>query len=188
MLINNDISQRVKLEEQLRQAHKMEALGTLAGGIAHDFNNLLMGIQINTDLALLDIQAGRLPSAESLLLASEGAKRGQELVRQIIAFSRQKEDRRRPVEVTPVFKEAMKFLKSTISASIEIRERVEAEPAVISANPIQIHQILMNLCNNAAHAMKEKGGILEIGSSPKSNAGDFLVQHTGKTGPHCGSR
>ncbi len=185
MLINNDISQRVKLEEQLRQAHKMEALGTLAGGIAHDFNNLLMPILINTDLALLDIQAGRLPSAESLLLASEGAKRGQELVRQIIAFSRQKEDRRRPVEITPVFKEAMKFLKSTIPASIEIRERVEAEPAVISANPIQIHQILMNLCNNAAHAMKEKGGILEIGLANVECQGDFLVQHTGvKPGPH----
>ncbi len=162
MIINRNITERLKLEEQLRQAQRMESLGTLAGGIAHDFNNLLMPILLNTEMALLDIRNGELPSAELMETIMAGANRGKDLVQQIITFSRHKGEALRPVDIAPITRETVKFLRSTTSAAVKFETRFEDPNALVLANPSQIHQVLMNLVNNAAHSMEEQGGILEI--------------------------
>ncbi len=184
MIINHDLTERLQLEEQLRRAQKLESLGTLAGGIAHDFNNLLQPILINTDLALMDIKAGNLPSPESLRLAREGARRGAELVKQIITFSRQKEHPRKPIEITPIIKETIKFLKSVIPKNIELRDRIDLKAAIVLADPTQIHQVLMNLGNNAAHAMRDKGGILEIRLAGRDVNEATAARHGLEPGPY----
>jgi PAS domain S-box-containing protein len=160
-VVERDVTHEVILEQHLRQRQKMEALGTLAGGIAHDFNNILMPIMINTELALYDTTEGS-PTGQYLKTALEASKRGQELVKQIITLSRQKEQEQKPVKITPIIKEALKFLRATLSQDIEIRENVDVESGMILADPTQVHQVLMNLCSNAAHAMREKGGVLEV--------------------------
>jgi PAS domain S-box-containing protein len=164
-IINDDITERRQAEQRIRQMQKMEALGKLAGGIAHDFNNLLMPIVINTELALLDVKKGLLPSPSYMQLVKEAATRGQGLVKQIITFSRQREQPRQPVDINPVIKEALKFLRASIPKNNEIRSSIEVEPAVILADPTQIHQVLMNLCSNAAFAMRGKEGTLRVSLS-----------------------
>jgi len=161
-IINDDITERRRTEQAVRQMQKMEALGTLAGGIAHDFNNLLMPIVINTELALLDVKKGILPSLTYMQLVKEAATRGQGLVKQIITFSRQREQPRQPVDINPVIKEALKFLRASIPKNIEIRSSLEVDPAVVLADPTQIHQVLMNLCSNAAFAMRGQRGLLQV--------------------------
>jgi PAS domain S-box-containing protein len=162
MIINHDITERLKLEEELRQAQKMEALGTLSGGIAHDFNNLLMPILLNLEMAVMDIKAGELPKLESMETAMAGANRGKELVQQIITFSRHKGEGLKPVDIAPIIKETIKFLRSTSPAMIRFETRVEDPSPLVMANATQIHQVLMNLVSNAVHAMEKDGGVLEI--------------------------
>ena len=135
--------------------------GTLAGGIAHDFNNILLTIMLNTEMALMDMEKTS-PAQNSLPLVLQAANRGRELVEQIITFSRQQERERKPLSVSPVLKETLKFLRSFLPKNIEIRENIRAKTDVVLGDPSQIHQILMNLCSNAAHAMQEKGGVLEV--------------------------
>jgi PAS domain S-box-containing protein len=160
-IIERDVTREVILEQHLRQQQKMEALGTLAGGIAHDFNNILMPIMINTELSLYDTPQAS-PVNQYLNTVLQAARRGQDLVKQIISFSRQKEQERSPVKITPLVKETLKFLKATLPPGIEIREHFEVDAGMIMADPTQIHQVLMNLCSNAVHAMREKGGVLEV--------------------------
>ncbi len=156
-----DITEHRRLEAQLRQAQKMEAIGTLAGGIAHDFNNILTAIIGYTELSLFDanVDSKVKNNLEEVLHAS---KRARDLVKQILAFSRQGDERRIPISLSPVIKEALKLLRASIPASIEIREKIDDSAGIVKANATQIHQILMNLCANAEHAMRQKGGILEI--------------------------
>lgn len=160
--IHRDITNEVRLERELRQAQKMEAIGTLAGGIAHDFNNIL-GIMIGyTELALLKSTQ---PSVmQNLTQVKEAGQRAGELVKQILAFSRRSEQERKAIEIIPTVKEALKLLRSSLPATIEIRQEIDIIPGrdVVLSNPTQIHQILMNLCANAAHAMRDKGGILGV--------------------------
>jgi PAS domain S-box-containing protein len=157
--------ERAGLERDLRQAQKMEALGTLAGGIAHDFNNILAAVMGYAEMALLDSpsdsQVGR--HLTQVLKASHRAK---DLVAQILTFSRQSEQEKRPVQASLIVKEALKLLRASLPSTIEIRQNVASASTTVLADPTQIHQILMNLCTNAHHAMLEKGGVLDVTLSP----------------------
>jgi len=156
-----DISDRKLLESQLKQAHKMEAIGTLTGGIAHEFNNVLGIIIGNTELALDDVPEWN-PAHYNLEEIKTASLRAKDVVRQLLSYIRKVDYRKKPMEAIPIVKDAIKFLRSTISPSIDIRQNIRATSDTILADPTQIHQILLNLCTNAAHAMEEDGGILEI--------------------------
>lgn len=159
-----DITERKKMEAQYRQSQKMEAIGTLAGGIAHDFNNILAAIMGYTELSLEDADRG-ISVQHNLDQILKSAMRARDLVRQILAFSRKDMEARAPLQVSTLIKEALKLLRATLPATIDIREAISSQSALVNANPTQIHQVLMNLCTNAAHAMSENGGVLEIGLS-----------------------
>jgi PAS domain S-box-containing protein len=151
-----------KLENQLRQAQKMEAIGTLAGGIAHDFNNILGAIIGYVEIASLQVPEDN-KAKESLKGVLKAGHRAKNLVKQILTFSRNSEQERIPMQISPIVKEAIKLLRSSLPTTIEIRQNIESDTGIMEADPTQIHQILMNLCTNAAHAMREEGGILEVG-------------------------
>ena len=138
----------------------MEALGTLAGGIAHDFNNVLSPIIGYTELARAHA-AGDPELSEDLGQVSEAAFRARDLVRQILTFSRKAEKKKIPLRVSSVAQEALKLLRPSIPATIEIRQRLDGEGLVL-ADPTQIHQVIMNLCTNAYHAMEQAGGVLAV--------------------------
>jgi PAS domain S-box-containing protein len=156
-------SERLQLEEKLRQAQKMEAIGTLAGGIAHDFNNILSAILGYTELALDDVkEQGQLEA--NLREVHRAGIRAKDLVKQILTFARKTEGEIKPVQVHLVAKEVMKFLRSSIPTSIELKHNLESKSFVM-ADPTQIYQVIMNLCTNAAQAMEVSGGILEFALS-----------------------
>ncbi|MBF0288155.1 MAG: response regulator [SAR324 cluster bacterium] len=153
--------ERQQLEARLRHAQKMEAIGTLSGGIAHDFNNLLFGI-----LGYAEMMREELPSdhplqryAQSLITAG---KRAKDLVRQILAFSRQDEQEFSNMQVIPIIKEVLKMMRSTLPTTITIQQELISQSKSIWGSPIQIHQIIVNLCTNAEQAMRQTGGILKI--------------------------
>jgi signal transduction histidine kinase/CheY-like chemotaxis protein len=153
--------ERSELETQLFQLKKIETIGTLAGGIAHDFNNILTPILGYTDMAMEE-----LPEESTLRFDMEqinnAAIRGKDLVQQILTFSRQVNVEKKPVKLNQVIVEITNLLKASLPSGIEIRKSIDPGVGIILADPIHIHQIIMNLCTNAIHAMKNKGGILEI--------------------------
>ncbi len=153
--------ERQALEEQLRQSHKMEAIGSLAGGIAHDFNNILGAVMGFTELAMDDAPPGS-PVEKNLKHVMKAAGRAKEMVRQILAFSREDEKERKPVLLDEIVHDAVKLLRVTLPSTIEIRPDIAGKANPVPANSTQLHQVIMNICTNAAHAMKEKGGILAI--------------------------
>jgi len=156
-----DLRERKELEKRLQQAHKMEAIGTLAGGIAHDFNNTLMPIIANTQMALMEIPDGS--SVRPLLeVALKAGNRAKGLVNQILTFSRLADQEQQPVQMSILTKETVKLLKSTLPSTIKIKPHIQAASDTVIADPSQLHQIVLNLCTNAAHAMREKGGELEV--------------------------
>ncbi len=148
-------------EELMLQAQKMEAIGTLAGGIAHDFNNILSAIVGYTDLSLFadDCPEGVRRNLEQI---KKGGRRARDLVRQILSFSRTEAHNEGPVDVRPIIKEALKLLRATIPSSITIQRRIPSGLGLIKIDPGRIHQVLMNLCTNAAHAMHGRAGILNV--------------------------
>ncbi len=148
-------------ENQLTRAQHLQAIGTLAGGIAHDFNNILYGLIGYTQLALDDATQGSLLH-DNLTEALQGSYRARELIAQILAFSRQEESERKPIQPAPLIKEALKLLRATLPSSVEIQARIAPKTDTILANPTQIHQVIMNLCTNAAHALRNRGGLLRV--------------------------
>ncbi len=158
---SEDITKRRQLEQQLRQAQKMEAIGTLAGGIAHDFNNILGSMICYTELAS-QAEPGDPQIREDLVLVLKACDRAKDLVRQILAFSSQTHQERKPVALEPIIKEALKLLRSSLPATIEMTTRIQPNLPQVLADPTQIHQVLVNLCANAAHAIGQKPGGLEV--------------------------
>lgn len=156
-------SERKKLEDQLVQAQKMESIGTLAGGIAHDFNNILSSVLGFAGLAELKLERGMTTIEDELKGVLDAGLRARDLVRQILTFSRQTGVQKHPLDVSPLIKETMKFLRASLPTTIEIRQDFKTvPPCMVLADPTQVHQIVMNLCTNAAHAMKEEGGVLKV--------------------------
>jgi len=179
-----DITDQKKLEAQFLQAQKMEAIGTLAGGIAHDFNNILMAMLGHCDLAKTKL-AEDSEAIDNLNRIKNAGDRATRLIQQILAFGRMGEQERIALSLTPLIKEALKFLKSTIPTSIEIRDYIEADPGIIEADATQIHQIVMNLCTNAEHAMREEGGTLDVKLiRVEVDRQTALQHHELHTGPH----
>ncbi len=159
--VARDITEQLKLEEQLRQARHLEAIGTLAGGIAHDFNNILAGILGFAEMALDDLPRDS-TAVKNLRYVMKGALRGRELVKQILAFSRRGRYARRPLSVSPVIKETTKLLRASLPSTVRMDLRLDCASDVALADPSEIQQILVNLATNGAEAMGEDGGALEI--------------------------
>ena len=157
--VNRDVTQEVALEAQLFQAQKMEAVGTLAGGIAHDFNNLLQVIQGYTEVLQGEVSRNK-PGFEALEKIHRSAKRGAELTRQLLTFSRKVQSERRPLDLNREVEQVKRLLERTIPKMIEIELYLSESPAVVSADPIQVEQAIMNLAVNAKDAMPEGGKIV----------------------------
>lgn len=156
-----DMTDTKRLEARVRQTQKLEAIGTLAGGIAHDFNNMLGAISGYTELSLEQVPADSKVKGY-LMQIFKATRRAVDLVSQILDFSRQKEQERRPLRVGPLVKEATKLLRATIPKTIDIRTNITTEVDTVLADPSQIHQLLTNLCTNAYQAMKSDTGLLDI--------------------------
>lgn len=184
---------RSQLESRLRQSQKMEAIGTLAGGIAHDFNNILGAVMLNIELARGELPAGH-PSHEYLAALKTSSIRARDLVRQILAFSRQQEQQRTVLRLERIVAEALKLVRAALPANIVINLHLCSDGPSIIADPTQLHQVLTNLSTNAAHAMRERGGELEIhqqsvtvtkemaATSPDLQPGDYVELTVSDTG------
>lgn len=166
--IHLDISERKaseketrRLETALQHASKMEAIGTLAGGVAHDFNNILSAIIGNCELGLLEVKKTS-PLHTKLNQILQAGFRAKDLVLQILTFSRKDKRELQEVYVAPIIEEALSLLRSTIPTSISIEQEMCENRTTILADPTQIHQVIVNLCTNASHAMEEKGGVLRV--------------------------
>jgi PAS domain S-box-containing protein len=155
--------EKMELELQLGQKQKMEAIGTLAGGIAHDFNNILAAVQGYVELSLDDLPADS-PVRDNLEQILSCSNRATKLVKQILTFSRkdEQEQKKEPVQISSIIKEVLGMLRSSLPATIKIFRKIHAESSEVLADPTQIHQVLVNLCTNASHAMHQTGGLLEV--------------------------
>jgi len=192
--INRDVTLKAKFENQLRQSQKMEAIGTLAGGIAHDFNNILGVIIGCSELATNSISKNHraVKDIEQVLTAGLRAK---SLVSQILTFSRQEEDKKIPLILSPFIKEVVKFLKATLPKIMEIRVKLNTETGTILADPIQMQQILMNLCTNSSQSIGRNRGVIDVTLSnidyentddlpPEINPGAYVILEVKDNG--CG--
>ncbi len=173
----HDVTASKGLERRLARAQKMEALGTLAGGIAHDFNNVLSAILGNSSLALMDAAED---SELQLLLRDvvRAADRGRDLVDKILAFSRVGRGAKRPTRVKEVVVETLQMLRAAVPTTIEIRQHLTSESTVL-ADPTHLHQVVMNLCTNAAVAMEREGGVLSVDLNDVTSTDELAVQHPG---------
>ncbi len=159
--VGHDLTRERKLQRQLRQTQKLEAIGTLAGGIAHDFNNILSIIIGYTELGLRELPEGsRLHSRMQEVL--NASSRARELVKQILTFSRRGEGEREPTCIATILKETLRFIRASVPSTIEIHQHIDAGSSMAPANPTQIHQVVMNVCTNAAHAMEHGKGIITV--------------------------
>jgi len=194
--VQRNVTHEVALEAQLKQIHKMEAIGTLAGGIAHDFNNILFPIIGYTEISLDEVEPdGQI--AQNLREILQAATRAKQLVKQILTFSKQDSSARKPIELMPVIKEAASLLRASIPATVDIKQVYQKNVSPVLADPTQIHQVIVNLGSNAFYAMREKGGVMTIslrelvvtdvpekmtGSSPGLPPGNYLKLSVTDTG------
>jgi PAS domain S-box-containing protein len=156
-----DVTKEANLEKQLLQSQKMEAIGTLAGGIAHDFNNILTSIINSTELAQLDVDT-QTPAGQDLERVLKAAQRGSGLVKKILTFSRPSQEGFQYVKIEDVVRDAVGLLKASLPRNIKVTTQIGNEMGTCLADPTQIHQVVMNLCTNAFHALRPTGGRLEI--------------------------
>ena len=173
--VNRDVTQEKVLEAQLQQAHRMQSIGTLAGGIAHDFNNILSAIIGYTELTVDYLEKGSLPY-DNLQEVLEAGNRAKDLINQILTFSRQSDQDLKPLQLKLIVNDALKLIRATLPSSIAIRTDLKSDAAILG-DQIQIHQILMNLCTNASHAMQEIGGVLSVSLSEIEIDSGFNVKH-----------
>jgi signal transduction histidine kinase/CheY-like chemotaxis protein len=159
--LKEETEEREHVEQQLRQAQKMEALGTLAGGIAHDFNNVLAAIIGFSQMAQDKTPEGS-PARRHMDRVLAAGLRGRDLVKQILAFSRRAEQEKQPLKLAAVVKEALILLRASLPSTIDIRTNLQSEAGFVLADPTQMQQVIMNLCTNAAHAMRRRGGSISI--------------------------
>lgn len=187
--VERDITELLRTEAKLRQVQKMEAIGTLSGGIAHDFNNILGIIMGNAELIQMETPETS-PAAQYVRQVILAARRAADLVKQILLFSRERKAQSGPVSMSSIVNEALKLLRPLLPSTIQIKPRMKVSAVegggTIIADPTQIHQVLMNLCTNAAYAMREEGGLLEVTvdevrvdeqfalNTPGGKAGDYL--------------
>ena len=155
------LREKAELEKQLQKAQKMEAVGTLAGGISHDFNNILGGIIGYTELAQDEIPP-EMHSQHYLSQILKACYRAKDLILQILSFARQSAVERQALELNSIVKETLKLLKVTLPEHITLRYSLKSRSSLVTANPTQIHQTIMNLCMNAVHAMEDSGGVLNL--------------------------
>jgi nitrogen-specific signal transduction histidine kinase/DNA-binding NarL/FixJ family response regulator len=193
--VAEDVTGRKQMEEQFRQVQKMEAIGTLAGGIAHDFNNILTAIIGYTELGEMTLEGN--PKVRSYLASVlQAASRATGLVRQILTFSRQQAQERRPIQLLPVVEETLKLLRATIPTTIEFETALATNAPTVLADSNQVHQILMNLGTNAWYAMRSRTGRLTVrldrwvvepsqaAAQPRLHTGVYARISVGDTG--CG--
>ncbi len=194
VVVERDVTNEVRMEERLRQAEKMEAVGKLAGGIAHDFNNILGAMMGYLHLAM-DQLAEDAPVKQDLENVLKAGNRAKELIHQILTFGRQTEQQHHPLEVAPLVKEALKLLRASIPSTIDIRRNIDPTVGRIMGDPTQIHQVIINLCTNAFHAMSGGHGILDVSltkdylaegavelSSPEMQPGEYVRLSVSDTG------
>ena len=173
--ISRDITEELSLKKSIEQAQKMEAVGTLAGGIAHDFNNILTSVLGFTELALKDAEKGSVLEERLQAVYSAGG-RARDLVKQILAFARKTDEVTKPIQVDAILKEALNFLRPTIPTTIEINQDINSYSLIMGA-PTQVHQIIMNLCTNAAQAMENGGGVLKVSLRDIRLTSGFTKKH-----------
>jgi len=156
-----NVTKEQNLEKQLLQSQKMEAIGTLAGGIAHDFNNILTSILNSTELALGDVQRGS-QTAKDLERVLKAARRGSRVVKQILSFSRPSKEGFRPTDLAAVCHEVLSLMDASLPSNISVQSQITSSGVLVDADPTQVHQVILNLCTNAFHALKETGGKLMV--------------------------
>lgn len=173
-----DVSQQVKLQRQLRQAQKMEALATLSGGIAHDFNNILAIIITNIEMTLEDLDDAS-PQKKSLELVYKAGLRGKTLIKQFLTISRQNEEEQKPVNIGKIVEECLQLLRATLPTTIELRKQIAGDIGMVQADPTQMNQVIMNLCTNARDAMVGRGGVLDISTQQAEISENERAQYPG---------
>jgi PAS domain S-box-containing protein len=176
--IKRDVTRETAIETRLRQAQKLEAIGVLSGGIAHDFNNILGAAVLFTELAMDEVLVES-KAREDLQEVLDACNRGKKLIEQMLTFSRTRGEKYEPVELSPIVKETVRFLRASLPASIKILSHFETTPPdadTVLADPTQIHQLLVNLCVNASHAMREKGGAMSVSLTSVTMDGNDLEQ------------
>jgi PAS domain S-box-containing protein len=182
MTILRDVSERRRMEQQIRQSQKLESIGTLAGGIAHDFNNILAAIIGYTELTC-DLAGGNMQIRKNLEQVLKASDRAKNLVKQILAFSRKGEPQRKPILPHIVLQEVLKLIRATVPSTIDIQADIPQLPYVIIGDMTELHQVVMNLCTNSVHAMQDRAGVLRVSLAPVDiTAGDVERYHDLKPG------
>lgn len=154
-------AEKNELQSQLRHSLKIEAMGTLAGGIAHDFNNILSIIIGNAELAMDDLPEWN-SAGNNLNEIITASLRARDIVQQLLSFTRKMDQKKKAIEINAIIEESIRLLRSSLPSSIDIRADIPRRPAIIMADSSQIHQVIINLCTNAAHAMQDSGGIMNV--------------------------